>query len=196
MNWLDGVLLLILALSVAAGFRKGLSRQVVGLVSVVAAIVLGLWLYGLVGAYLAPYVSSRRLANFGSFVLVFCGVMVAGSLVGFAIGKVLKFTGLSFFDRLLGAGFGVLRATLISVALILGLMAFSAEGKPPESVVRSRVAPYAVGAARVFAAMAPHEMKEGFRRSYGEVKAAWDRSVEEKLREATRGEKKKDEKRN
>lgn len=194
MNWLDGVLLLILALSVAAGFRKGLSRQVVGLVSVVAAIVLGLWLYGLVGAYLAPYVSSRRLANFGGFVLVFCGVMLAGSLVGFAIGKILKFTGLSFFDRLLGAGFGVLRATLISVALILGIMAFSAEGKPPESVVRSRVAPYAVGAARVFAAMAPHEMKEGFRRSYGEVKAAWDRSVEEKLREATRGEKKKDEK--
>lgn len=196
MNWLDGVLLLILALSVAAGFRKGLSRQVVGLVSVVAAIVLGLWLYGLVGAYLAPYVSSRRLANFGGFVLVFCGVMVAGSLVGFLIGRILKFTGLSFFDRLLGAGFGVLRATLISVALILGIMAFSAEGKPPESVVRSRVAPYAVGAARVFAAMAPHEMKEGFRRSYGEVRAAWNRSVEEKLREATRGEKKKDEKRN
>jgi len=193
MNWLDGVLLLILALSVAAGFRKGLSRQAIGLVSVVLAIVLGLWLYGLVGAYLAPYVSSRRLANFGGFVLVFCGVMVAGSLVGFAVGKILKFTGLSFLDRLLGAGFGVLRATLISVALILGLMAFSAEGKPPQSVVRSRVAPYAVGAARVFAAMAPHEMKEGFRRSYGEVKAAWNRSVEEKLRGAARGEKKKDE---
>ena len=98
MNWLDAVLLLILAVSVVRGFRMGLSRQVIGLVSVVAAIVLGLWLYGLVGAYLAPYVSSRRLANFGSFVLVFCGVMEAGSLVGFAIGKVLKFTGLSFFD--------------------------------------------------------------------------------------------------
>jgi len=189
MNWLDALLLLILVLSVVAGFRKGLSRQVIGLVSVVAAIVLGLWMYGWAGAYLAPYVSSRRMANFGGFVLVFCTVLLAGSLAAFLIGKILKITGLSIFDRLLGAGFGVLRGTLISVALILGLMAFSAEGKPPQSVVRSRVAPYAVGAARVFAAMAPHEMREGFRRTYSEVRSAWNKSIEQKLRESPRVEK-------
>jgi membrane protein required for colicin V production len=182
MNWLDAVLLLILAVSVVRGFRMGLSRQVIGLVSVVAAIVLGLWMYGLAGAYLEPYLSSRRMANFGGFLLVFFAVLLAGSLAGFLIGKLLKITGLSFFDRLLGAGFGALRGTLISVALILGLMAFSAEGKPPQSVVRSHVAPYAVGAARVFAALAPHEMREGFRRSYGEVKSAWQTNVAESLR--------------
>ena len=189
MNWLDAVLLLILAFSVLAGFRKGLSRQIIGLVSVVAAIVLGLWMYGLAGGYLAPYVSSRRLANLGGFLLVFCGVLVAGSLVGFLAGKILKITGLSFFDRLLGAAFGVLRATLVSVALILGLMAFSAEGKAPDSVVRSRVAPYAVGAARLVAAMAPHEMREGFRKTYGEVKSVWNKSIEKELRETPGAEK-------
>jgi membrane protein required for colicin V production len=196
MNWLDAVLLLILALSVVGGFRKGLSRQVIGLVSVVAAIVLGLWMYGLAGAYLEPYVSSRRMANCGGFALVFCAVLVAGNLAGFLIGKMLRITGLSFFDRLLGASFGVLRGTLIAVALILGLMAFSAEGKPPGLVVRSRVAPYAMGAARVFASMAPHEMREGFRRTYGEVKSAWNRTVEKKLRETPGVEKEENEKRN
>jgi membrane protein required for colicin V production len=196
MNWLDVVLLLILLFSVVGGFRKGLSRQIIGLVSVVAAIVLGLWTYGLAGAYLEPYVRSRRLANFGGFALVFCGVLVAGSLAGFLAGKILKITGLSFFDRLLGAGFGVLRATLVCVALILGLMAFSAEGKAPESVVRSRMAPYAVGAARLFAAMAPHEMREGFRKTYGEVKSVWNKGIEKELREAPGAEKGKDEKRN
>lgn len=197
MNWLDAVVLFILALSVIAGFRKGLSRQVVGLVSVVAAIVIGLWTYGLAGGWLEHIfnISSHRVASFAGFGLVFCGVMLLGSLTAFLIHKFLKLTGLSFFDRVLGAGFGVVRGTLISVALVLGIMAFSAEGKPPESVVRSRMAPYAVGAARVFAAMAPHEMREGFRRSYGQVKSAWEKTIEKELRKMPKGQEAKDEKR-
>ena len=197
MNWLDAVLLFILALSVIAGFRKGLSRQIVGLVSVVAAILIGLWTYGLAGGWLqqVAHISSRHAANFAGFGLVFCGVMLLGSLLGFVIHKFLKVTGLSFFDRVLGAGFGVVRGTLIAVALILGIMAFSAEGKPPESVVHSRMAPYAVGAARVFAAMAPHEMREGFRRSYGQVKSTWEKTIEKQLRKNPDGREEQDEKR-
>ena len=195
MNWLDAVLVLILAFSAVAGLRKGLSRQIVGLVSVVAAILVGLWTYGLVGGALEPYVSSRGLANFLGFALVFCGVLILGSLVGFVIHRFLKFTGLSFFDRVLGGGFGLVRGALISVALVLGIMAFSAEGKPPDSVVRSRVAPYAVGAARVLAAMAPHELREGFRKTYADVKSAWTRGIEKRLRETPRTDKKENERR-
>jgi len=199
MNWLDAVLLFILALSVIHGFRKGLSRQVIGLVSVVLAIVIGLWTYGIAGHWLEPLIKSHRGANFAGFALVFLGIIVAGALVGYVVHKFLKFTGLSFFDRVLGAGFGVVRGALISVALVLGIMAFSAEGKPPASVVDSRVAPYAVHAARVFAAMAPHEMREGFHRTYAQVKSAWsgglEKSLEKRLREAPKTEKEKNEKR-
>jgi membrane protein required for colicin V production len=195
MNWLDAVLLFILTLSLILGFRKGLSRQIVGLVSVVAAIVVGLWTYGLAGGWIAHYISSRRAANFLGFALVFIAVMLLGSLVGYVIHKFLKLTGLSFFDRVLGAGFGIVRGTLIAVALLLAIMAFSAEGKPPESVVHSRVAPYAVGAARVFAAMAPHEMREGFRRSYAEVKSKWQKTLDKELRKTPNGGKESDERR-
>ena len=59
-----------------------------------------------------------------------------------------------------------------------------------------RMAPYAVGAARLFAAMAPHEMREGFRKTYGEVKSVWNKGIEKELREAPRAQKGKDEKRN
>ncbi|HKE22483.1 MAG TPA: CvpA family protein [Bryobacteraceae bacterium] len=198
MNWLDAVLLFIIALSVIHGFRKGLSKQIVGLISIVAAILIGLWTYGLAGAWLARYITSPHVANFAGFGLVFLGVMTAGSLVGYVIHKFLNFTGLSFFDRVLGAVFGVVRGTLISVAIILGIMAFSAEGKPPASIVDSRIAPYAVHAARAFAALAPHEMREGFHRTYAQVKAAWsggEKNIEKKLRELPRTEKEKNEKR-
>ena len=45
MNWLDLVLLLIVAASVYMSFRKGLSREIIGLVSVVLALLLGIWFY-------------------------------------------------------------------------------------------------------------------------------------------------------
>ena len=72
MNWLDIVLLVILAASVITSFRKGFSREVIGLVSVVLALFLGSWFYGTAGAFLLPYLSSRSMAMFGGFFLVFC----------------------------------------------------------------------------------------------------------------------------
>jgi membrane protein required for colicin V production len=177
MNWLDIVLVLIVGLSIAASFRKGLSRELIGLASVFVALVAGTWFYGMAGGWLQPYVSSRSVANFAGFFLVFFGVLVLGAVVSYSVGRALNVTGLSFFDHLLGAGFGLVRGTLIGVALILGIMAFSTGDRPPESVVHSRTAPYVVDAARLFATVAPHELKEGFRKSYAEVKSAWERTL-------------------
>lgn len=179
MNWLDIVLLFILAVSVVTSFRKGFSREVVGLVSVVLALVLGIWFYGSVAGFLQPYLSSRSVANFAGFFIVFCGVVMLGSAVSFAIGKFLHVTGLSIVDHALGAGFGLLRGTLIAIALVMGIMAFRSGEQPPAAVVHSRMAPYVVDAARVVAAVAPHELKEGFRRTYGQVKSAWGKAVEQ-----------------
>jgi membrane protein required for colicin V production len=177
MNWLDVVLLIALAASVISSFRKGLTREVIGLVSVLLALVLGAWLYGSAGSFLLPYVSSRWVANFVGFMIMFGGVMLAGAVVSFTAGKMLKFTGLSVFDHMLGAGFGVVRGVLISTALVMAIMAFSPDGDPPSSVVRSRLAPYVVDTARVFAAMAPRELKDGFRRTYSQVKGVWANAV-------------------
>ncbi len=50
----------------------------------------------------------------------------------------------------------------------MGVMAFSQNGKPPRAVVNSRLAPYVLQGARVFVGMAPHELKEGFHKTYAE----------------------------
>ena len=187
MNVLDVALGLLVVVSVITSFRKGISREVVGLVSVLVALVLGIWFYRMAGSFLLPYVSSPRIANFIGFGLVYCGVVLAGSLVSLAIGKFLRVTGLRYFDHVLGAVFGLLRGALISVALILGIMAFSPEGHAPDVVVKSRMAPYLMGPARVFAAMAPHELKEDFRRAHAEVAEAWRTTVDKEFAPHTKG---------
>ena len=193
MNWLDIVLAVILGASVMMSFRKGLSREVIGLVSVVLALICGTWFYGTAGSFLLRYVSSPAVANFAGFFLVFIGVMLLGSLVSYTVGKFLRVTGLSMVDHALGAGFGLLRGTLVAVALVMGMMAFSQDEKPPAAVVDSRLAPYVVDAARLFAGMAPHELKEGFRKSYAQVKEAWSNAIDKGIRGIPSGKKEKNE---
>jgi len=193
MNWLDIVLLLILVASVATSFRKGFSREIIGLVTVIMAIVLGIWFYGIAGALFLPYLSSPSAAHLAGFVVVFGAVLLVGTVVSAMIGKFLRVTGLSIFDHLLGAGFGLARGLLIAVALLLAIMAFSPSGHPPVSVVQSRTAPYVIDGARVVAAMAPHEIRDGFRKSYAQVKSVWEKGFEDGLRKLPGGEKRQNE---
>jgi membrane protein required for colicin V production len=182
MNWLDIVLVLIVLASVVTSFRKGFSREIIGMVAVVLALVLAVWFYGTAGALFGSYLSSPAAAHFAGFLVVFLGVLLLGALVSAIVGKFLRITGLSIFDHLLGAGFGLVRGVLIAVALITGLMAFSSSGRPPASVVQSRTAPYVIDGARVVASIAPHELREGFRKTYAQVKSAWEKTFEDGVR--------------
>jgi membrane protein required for colicin V production len=193
MNWLDLVLAVILLACLIGGFRRGFSRQVIGLVSGILALLLGIWLYGSVGSALSPYLHSRTMTNAGGFAIVFCGVLLAGAAVSFLVGRFLAATGLSAVDHLLGAGLGLLRGLVYSIAIIMGAMAFSRSDRPPEAIVDSRIAPYVVDASRLVAAMAPHELKEGFRKTYQQVKSAWSDALQKEMRHLPNGEKKKNE---
>jgi membrane protein required for colicin V production len=182
MNWLDVVLLLVLAVSLMTSFRKGFSREVIGLVTGIAALILGIGLYGTAGAFLLPYVNTPASAHFAGFFVVFFAVLLLGAVVNHIVGRFLKVTGLSFVDHALGAAFGLVRGILVAVALIMGMMAFSPGERPPDAVVESRLAPYVASASRVVVAVAPHELKEGFRKTYGELRTIWDKELEKGIR--------------
>src|SRR4051812_38985464 len=124
MNWLDYLLLAILLFSVIMSARKGFSREVIGLAAAFFAFVLAMWFYGLAGSWLIPYVSSPRVANLLGFLLVVTVVLMCGWLLGSIVRRFLRTVGLSFFDRLLGAAFGLLRGMLIAMALLTAFLAF------------------------------------------------------------------------
>jgi len=175
MNWLDWVLLLLLAFSIITSFRKGFSRELIELISMIVALFCGLWFYGSAGAFLEPYVKSPGVAHFCGFLIVFIGVLLAGAVVGMLFSRLVKVAGLTFFDRVLGAGFGAVRGLLMSVALIVAIVAFtpSTGDAAPNAVVHSRLAPYVIDTAHLFASVAPRELKDSFRKHYGQVKSIW-----------------------
>jgi len=181
MNWLDIVLFLILLLSTIAAARRGFTREVIGLVAVLVGLIGGIWCYGLAGAFLLPYVSSPQVANFIGFFIIFVGCILLGTLVSAIISRFVKTVGLSWFDRLSGAAFGLVRGTLMSVAVITALVAFApavAADSAPAAVAESHIAPYVVKGAAYLVALAPRELKDGFQIHYSQLKSFWERNRE------------------
>jgi membrane protein required for colicin V production len=177
MNWLDILLILILLLSTVAAARKGFSREVISIAAAVMGLICGIWFYGLAGSFLLPYVSSPQVAYFIGFFLVFVGCLILGLLISAIISRFMSTVGLSWFDRLLGALFGLARGALMAMALITAMVAFApavAADSVPGSVAQSRMAPHIVAAADFLIAIAPRELKDSFHNRYAQLKSFWE----------------------
>jgi membrane protein required for colicin V production len=179
-NWLDIVLLLILTISTLTSLRKGFSREVITLAASMLALLLGMWFYGTAAVLVQPYVDSARIANLLGFLLIFFGILILGTLFSWIMGRFLDTVGLSFFDRLLGAVFGLIRGGFIVVALLTAFMAFGPHAgtdAAPSAVIDSKVAPYVLEASRVAVSIAPMDLKQSFRKYYSKVKETLEKTT-------------------
>lgn len=172
MNWIDILLVLVIGFSILSGFTAGFARVGVGFIATLFGIFLGFWCYGIAAAYVFDYVSNRAIANLIGFFVIFIGVVLIGAVIGQLLGKLFKWIGLSWLDRLLGAGFGLIRGVVMAVALITVLLAF-APSPPPRSVLDSKLMPYMLDASNILATLTPREVKDAFRDTKEKVKQAW-----------------------
>lgn len=171
-NWLDLALLGMLISSLVSGFIRGFSRTIIGFAASVIAILAAIWFYPAAAALLKPYVAHPSLANFAGFGLIFAGVTIAGAISSRILERMIKWAGLKWLDRLMGAGVGAVRAGVVAAAIVMGLCAFS-RNPPPSAVAQSQLAPYALELANVLTALAPAELRKGFDESYAKVKKLW-----------------------
>ena len=164
MNWLDVVLTTIIAVSVIVGLWKGFARTAIGFAATVAAVICALWFYGTTGFWLRPVIASKPLANVIGALLIFAAIGTMGAVVEWLAAKFLRSAHLSWLDRILGAGFGLVRGALVATMLVLLFLTFAP--KPlPGYVAQSACIPQFTAAAHVLATAAPYEVRDGFRRA-------------------------------
>jgi membrane protein required for colicin V production len=70
----------------------------------------------------------------------------------------VKGIGLRWFDRLLGAAFGLLRGIVVSAVIVLALAAFA----PQWGLQQSRIAPFMLVTSRALIWAAPAELRQRF----------------------------------
>jgi membrane protein required for colicin V production len=175
---LDLIALAILGFSVGAGFMAGFARAGIGFLAGLLGIVFGFWFYGTPAAWVHQYIHSVWASNIIGFLLVYWAFLLGGALIGRVFSKLFKWTGLSWLDRLMGAGFGLVRGSLITVAFVAVLMAFAP--KPlPNWMVDSKLLPYAMDASNVIAGIAPSAIKDAFRTSMRDIRSIWEQQLQE-----------------
>ncbi|MBI1943331.1 MAG: CvpA family protein [Betaproteobacteria bacterium] len=119
MTWLDYAVLGVFAVSMVLGAWRGLVREVLSVLGWVIAFLAANLLAGPLGAQMPREIPSPELRVAAAFAAVFLGALVATSLVGLLLSKIVKAVGLAATDRTLGALFGAARALLIVVAAAL-----------------------------------------------------------------------------
>jgi membrane protein required for colicin V production len=172
-NLLDLLLIVIVGYSVIAGFAAGFARVGVGFAATILGILCGFWMYRIPGSWLQDYLRSATAANLLGFFIVFSAVVLAGGVVGKILSTAFKWVGLSWLDRILGAGFGFVRGAVLAVAIVTVITAF-APHPPPRFIVDSKVMPYAATAGSAFAALAPRELRDAYHDSVARLRRLWD----------------------
>lgn len=173
MNWLDIIIAVVLVLSLVTAFRNGLSGEFVRLLTLVVGIVGGMWWYQSVSIHFRPYIESQPLAEFLAFIAILIGALMAGAVIGWILAKLLGWTRLRWFDRLLGAAFGALRGLAISAALVIAIIAFAPIRGSDETVAASRLAPWVLYGADAAVGLAPEDLKQNFSDGFQRVRTAW-----------------------
>jgi membrane protein required for colicin V production len=128
-NWTDGVILGVLALSVLIGLFRGLVAELLSLVIWIAAFWFT-WAFGpVVSMYLEHAITMPTARKAVAYSICFVVVLIVGALVRFMMRRLLWSSGLSGIDRLFGTVFGFLRGVLIVAVLVfmVGLTGFTRE---------------------------------------------------------------------
>jgi membrane protein required for colicin V production len=190
---LDLLLVLIVGTSVVMGFIAGFARVGIGFAATICGLLFGFWFYSIPAAWFHGFIASTAISNVLGFLVVFLAFEILGALIGKIVSKFLKWTGLSFFDKLLGAVFGFVRGSLIGVGFVAILLAFSP--RPiPNWMVNSMLLPYAVDASNILASLAPRALTDGFHSALVEIRKDWDDQVKKSQRRRSDRDKKDQEK--
>jgi membrane protein required for colicin V production len=130
MNWIDYLLIALIVFSSVAGALRGLLREVIALVTWVAAV----WIAWHYAAVLEPHLGGA-LANdsvraWAARTIIFLAVVLIGTCIGAIVGRLVRLSIFSGTDRFFGGIFGFLRGLVMIGLFVMLCHALRLNGEP------------------------------------------------------------------
>lgn len=119
MTAFDYAVLAVISASVLLGLWRGVVSEILALVAWVAAFFVARAEAPMVAGWLAGQIAEPGMRLAMAYVLVVVGVLLVFAIARMLISLMLKTVGLGLLDRLLGAGFGILRGILVVMVAVL-----------------------------------------------------------------------------
>jgi membrane protein required for colicin V production len=151
MNWIDYLLLALIAFSCIAGLMRGLLREVIALVTWLAAVWFA-WSYaGLVESHLGGALANEGVRVWAARAVVFLVVLLIGTTTGLIVTHFVRLSLFSGLDRAFGGLFGLLRGLVMIGLIVILCHAVRLDAEP--SWRQSILVPYGEHAANVLRAI-------------------------------------------
>lgn len=118
-NWIDVAIVVVVGLSMFTGLMRGFVKELIALIAWVLAIFLSFKYMHLVSVWLMPYAHDKTLSSALAFIIILVVMLVAAGIVNAILSFLLRHSGLSGTDRILGMAFGLARGLLIVTLILL-----------------------------------------------------------------------------
>lgn len=132
MNWLDIVIIVVVAVVTLIGLKIGIIKAVLSLVGLIVGVILAGYFYVPFSQQLT-FIANENLAKVAAFTIILIGIMVIAAVLAKLLKWVTSVTMLGWVDRLGGAVFGLVLGAILCGALLamwvkfLGIQAATAE---------------------------------------------------------------------
>jgi membrane protein required for colicin V production len=168
MTFFDFLVLALIASSVVAGALRGIVQALLTGAALLVGLLIAAQGYEAVGAILQTLkiVESNAAANAGGFLLIMTVALIGGFLAGRVVKGGLRHVRLDWFDRVLGALFGLVRGWAVCSILYLALTAFPVS---LTSVEEARTAPVLAQGAKLLGIFTSQEVRTRFYESYSDL---------------------------
>jgi membrane protein required for colicin V production len=137
MNWLDIVIIIVVAIATIIGLSKGIIRMVLTVVGLVVGIIVAGRYYTPFSEYLT-FISPPGWAKVAAFAIILIGIMVAAALLSRLLERASSAVMLGWANRLVGAILGFLLGALLIGAILAIWVKYIGT---PGAIEQSRLAP-------------------------------------------------------
>ena len=127
----DWVIIVVLGLSILLSLWRGFVREAVSLAGWIVAFVTANMFVGELATFLQQWIANATGRYVAAYALLFVGMLMVAGIVGKLSAQVVKVTGLTLLDRLLGTVFGFARGVIIVLVVIYVLRQLA----PPQNLL-------------------------------------------------------------
>ena len=156
MTGFDWAIAAVVLASVLTAAAQGFFFEIFLLCGAAVGYELAAWQYHRMEVWLLQFVSAAWVADAAGFLTIFFGTILLAGIAGRICRWMFKEAGLQWFDRVLGAAFGLVRGIAVVTVVVMGLAAFSPGSR---MLARSQLSGYFLILGRGASWLGPRELR-------------------------------------
>jgi membrane protein required for colicin V production len=159
MSLADWIICALVLVNVVTAAMQGFFSEALTMAGLVVGYIVAAWQYRGLAEWFERFMKNEWLAEILGFLIIFFVIVLVFGLAAKIARWVMKESGLSGFDRFLGAILGLVKGGLMVAVILMGMTAFEPASKLLQN---SQLAPYFLVMGRAAIWLAPSELRARF----------------------------------